>query len=542
MADRVKKSLLLPLFLAVSFCSLPAMDHSSLGSEAAALREVEQSLAELDRGLSEEEISRYAREMEQGMVREERDEIRNRNKILWSIPAAFPADKFDENVQDLHANIPFYGKVSLGNRAYRTYMRWLKGVKEAYNMGPVESFATDVYGMHDGFQQGLDSGDSAFGQKAGENPALHSHLRGVGIDLSGKSIRGIYAPGARWYEYLTGKNLIGVGLYKSDLQAIGFIAANIGSEYLLFRDIKRVKSEKVKEVVLANSAKCIDLLERLAASVNDSQSHQKIKQELSGLVVKECSLFRYNPLKKEVLLPVVKYLALQRVVEMFKNNQPPSLHAQSDQMFAFVPDGERGLVRSGVTPISAVKVAGAFVAPVAAFSETSKATLYKAVKNLRFIDRLCSNFSLPSFCYSETDKKVGMPSKFYWLMASIVGETLVVLMAIKVIDSFLNTQFINALAVKPEGLLGALKEHARLLDLANPSQEEREQIIACDQRIEKEIEQAFSLSKTGFRNWVHAKRVTFAKIGVAGFCCFVLPSVVMKVAPLIKNVIQSYWR
>ncbi len=555
-----KISLLLSLFLSISFVNISAMEEDVPTAPAptpiskadqAVLREVEQSFDELNGEINAEELARYAQEIEQSLKQDEQNEVRGRNRVLWSIPAAFPADKFDENVKDLHVNIPLYGKVSLGENFYKWYKGKLAVAKKAYGVeGPVESFVSDVHEMHGQFNAGLASGDQAF-ESAGaaastskRNPLgpLEQVFRGTAVKLDGTHIRGVYAPGAEYYSFLTGKNLIGLGLYRSDLNEIGFLAANIGSEYILFKDIRRAKLEKVKEFIIANKDLFIDAIEKVQASAEDRKAHQKAKRELRQFIIKNCSLFKYNPLKKEVVLPVIKYLIIQRVIERIRSATPPTLHSQQDQMHAFVKNREGELVTSGVTPISIVTLSKLFVAPIAAFSETSKKTVYQSVMNLKFTDRLCSSFSLPSCCYSKNESKNGLPRNFYWLLASIAGESLVLVMAIKIIDNFLNTQLINSLSTKPDELLVVLKENALVSELANPNAEEREQMIACDQKLEMAIERAFSLNKTSFKNWIAAKRSTFTRIGLAGFCCIVLPSLAIKAAPFAKNSIKSLFR
>ncbi len=530
----------MPFFLVFSLfsTSISAMETEV---NQADLQEIEGSIVDIEKTLNPEELEKFAQEIEHNFKKDEQDKIRGRNRVLWSIPAAFPEDEFDKNIDNLHVAIPFYGKVSLGDG----FSKWFRQVRgEIKKSAGVKEFCEPLHQIHQEFNDVVVQGDVEFkaaslSSQASEYKAL---LDKTGVKFDGTGMKNVYAPGAKFYEYLTGKNLIGLGLYRSDLNEIGFLAANIGSEYILFRDLKKAKLDKVKEFILANKDLCIDFIERLQNSVDDPKSRKKIEQELRTVVTQQCSLFIYNPFKKEIVLPIIKYLFIQRVIENFKIDKATYLDRNPDSMSAFVKNGENELVRSGVTPISLVTLSKYFVAPVAAFSEPSKMTLYHSMRQLKFMDKFFGNFQLlPSCCYSEKELKTGLPLKFYWYMASITGEALVLIASIKIIDKFFNNQLVKSLVAKPDELLEVLKEAKQFSSIENPNKEESDQIVACENKLEKEIEKAFSLNKTNFRNWVSAKRSTFAKIGVVGFCCFILPSIVVKAMPLLKNVIKSYW-
>lgn len=567
-----KNYLLLPLFMAISCLNLSGMEDAA----AKTVDEIDTSdYKDLEKGIGQdlkdlekidpEEFTGLVKDISADLEKEEREDAKKRNKIIWSIPAAFPADKFEENVKDLHVNIPFYGKVSLGKGFYPWYkkkLRLAKGsVKELYKLDLGE-FAKGIHDIHGEFDQGFDTADKQFasvgkqlesgdldtmreilqsvGGKSEVNVAdLMKRFEAVGGTIDAHNIKGVYAPGAEYYEYLTGKNLIGTGIYKSDFKEWAFIAVNVGTEFLLFKDIKRAKLEKVKNWITANRDLCIDFMEKLQASAENPKEQQTIKKEFSTVITKQCSLFKYNPLKKEVMLPIARYLILQRIIEKFTVNAPPSLHTKPEQMYAYVKDETGTLVRSGVTPLSITKIAKLYFAPLRTLSETSRTTIYDKIKNLKMTDRFCGSFKLPSFCYANTEEKRGLPLKFYWFLSSIGGESLVLLMSIKILDSYFNKQLIDTLTTKYDELFETLKESKQLAAIAHPNSEEREQIFANDQKLEKATERAFSAGKTNFKSWATAKRATFSRITIAGLCCFVLPTVISKIAPIVKTMIKS---
>ncbi len=475
-------------------------------------QEIEDILNNLDS--MQPEIERTVNELEQRLQKQEQNEVRNRNRIIWSIPAAFSEDTFDESVKDLHANVPFYGKVSLGNDAYQKYKEWIESNKDK-EMRQTEAWTAKGSKARQDYQDFLlktkeQLGNSVADQKLKDLWDKH---------LQSSDMHNAYAPGVHLYDYLSGQRLLGLGLYRSDLNEIAFLAANMASGYLLFQDIKKNKIEKIKAVVNIHKDELIGLIEKVK-DTSDKKLHAQAKQEMQAFIKKNCALFGYNPCKSEIIVPVAKYIFLQRIIENIKMEKEPDWSFNPDSHFGFIKNEAGELVKSGVTPISLVALSKYFVAPVAGLSETTSETLGKFGKRLRLADRLFGNIHLPAI--------------FYRWFASIAGEALVLMIAIKVMDNYFNEQLLTAFVSDAEKWLAVLKEAQGLdaLEQLTPEQ------LVQQEKLGKEIEKALSSGKTGFRSWIEAQRATFMKITIAGFLGIIVPTLVIKGAPLVMNMIK----
>ena len=373
-------------------------------AQAAELENILQEVENIDM----DEIAAEGQEVENDLEKLEKDKIRNNNSILWSIPAAFPESKFDENINDLHVKVPLYGKVSLGENAYEKYKVYLEKGKSACG---VENLVRFVDRAQEGFKTWKNS--------------LNTPVTGLSENDLLSRLKNTQAPGLQsaftMKDYLTGKKLVGVGFYRSDINEGAFLAANMASGYLLFKDIAHGKLDKVKSYIIDQRKAIISLLERLSAAVKDRKESEKIKKELRVLIANNCSIFAYNPLKKEVIWPIIKYIMIQRVIENIKTEKPHyDAHANPDHFEAFVKNEQGEFEHSAVRPFSVMTLSKLFLAPIASASETSKEAVFRAGKQLKFVDSFFG--------------RVHLPAQFYRLFTSVVGEALVLIMALKIMD------------------------------------------------------------------------------------------------------------
>ncbi len=447
----------------------------------------------------------------------EKDKIRGNNRVLWSIPAAFSEKDFDENVKDLHVKVPLYGKVSLGENAYENYEKFLEEKKSEHGG---EQFGQ----LAEGARKGVNAWQDQLNIPANSPMAKLTQHKSI------SQLKNSYAPGLTsafaLNEYLTAKKLLGVGFYRTDINEVGFLACNMASGYLLFKDIKHSKLDKVKSCIIAQRKAIISLLERLDEAAKNKKESEKIKKELRSFITNHCSIFAYNPLKKEVIWPIIKYIMIQRVIENIKTEKPRhGVQTDPDHYRAFVKNEQGEFEQSAVQPVSLVTLSKVFLAPIALFSETSKEAVFKAGKQLKFMDSFFG--------------RVHLPAQFYRLLSSVVGETLVLVMAIKIMDRYLNSRVADALISKPQAFLTLLQEGNDILGIEYPNNAEAEKISLYEEKLEKEIERALSAGKLGFFSWMQAKRDTFGKISKMGFLCFVLPSLIIKGGPILLKIIKS---
>ncbi len=463
-------------------------------------------------------VQATVQEIEDGMQREKEYEVRNANKILWSIPAAFSDADFEQESKDLHANIPLYGKVSLGNKAYARYKKWLEEFKTTHGIDKWNPFFHGGMEAHQALQRN-------FSLQTGL-PANVASNRIFLERLQHSPVKNVFAPGLELFDYFNGTRLPGIGLYRSDLNEIGFLAANMGTGYLFFKDIKLAKLDKIKTLLTEDKDTFTSFLKQLISN-DDKKSIAKIKEEIRSLVEKKGALFRYNPCKPYVILPMIKYIFFQRIIENIKIEKRPYLRS-SDQQYAFIKNTNGDLVRSAITPFSIMSLIRIILSPIAVFSQTTRETLHSAGRRLRFTDRLFGRFHAPS--------------RFYRLFSSVIGEGLVLVMVIKIMDSYFNDQFVESMVAKAEHWLSILEEDSKLDSKDGSFQESTARLVAYQERLEKEIELALSSGKSGFWSWVQAQRATFTKITIGGFLCFVAPSLILKGAPLLAKLFKTRWR
>lgn len=453
---------------------------------------------------------------------DDKNEIKQRNLVDWSIPAAFPIDKFNENVDKLHINHPF-GRYNFSPGTYTRYMRLLEEVKRDFGLRDLEDSLRDgnFFGLH-GNDLNNDFRDTfaeyerwARSLPGGNNQAANTITQSLN-NLNNIHGKRMAIPGATLlYDFLAGRNLPGLGLYRSDLNEIVFLIANIASGYHFFKDIKKAKLDKIKASLDEHKDELIALLTRLAENTDKKQTN-KIKQEIKAFVTRRCALFAYNPVKKEIVIPLLKYIVFQRIAETIrikKNywSSDPDVHA------AFVKNERGELVRSGVTPISLVTIAKFLLTPMTGLSETTSELLQKTGRSLRFMDNFLGRYHLPAL--------------FYKWFTSAVGEALVLTLVIKIMDGYFNEQLTNAIIESPDVWLAALQKNKELDGVNELSPEQR----AHRDGFESAIEITLSVGKTGFGSWLLAQRNTFIKISAAGFLFFAVPSLVAWLAPIIKR-------
>ena len=327
--------------------------------------EQEQALEELINGIDINEIEKIATEIDQSQKQDEQAKIQNKNKILWSIPAAFPEDEFDEHVKDMHVNVPFYGKISVkkvyedlkeeAEKDYAPAFSAYNGLsdicdksKNAFTGGMAEGEAIDLSQM---FTDAMPN--NGLGEGVGERMKQFAQQANDGKSKLKDNVSRFNHPGMEFKEYLTGRRLTGIGLYRSDLNEIAFLAANAGTDYLLFKDLKKLKLAKATAQMIEHREVIIGLIEQLKESANDRKKLAEVKKKISTFIGDHCALFKYNPLKKELFLPIAKYIALQRLIEQVRpEERTRALGSRSndDHLAGFVEkDGK--LVKSGVVPI-----------------------------------------------------------------------------------------------------------------------------------------------------------------------------------------------
>lgn len=469
------------------------------------------------------EIEQVAAQAVKDLETDEREQLRNKNRILWSAPVAFAEKDFDAEVKKLHADIPFYGTIDLS----KYYAQFTQAVAKA------KSESTLFKGAMQGYQEIEQQVDTAFSSASGSLPSSNTLPQ---VDKALRDMKNIEPPGSSLYRYFSGNNLLGIGLYRSDLNELGFLAANLATEYLLFKDLLAAKEFKVKEAVATHRDTIIALLEKITTA--DQNNIAAVKKEAKEFFAKECKLFHYNPFKKEALIPIAKYMALQRVVAHLQDSNGGQWH-NPDSSYGFVKDSSGQLVRSGVTPISLVSIAKLFITPLQEASVLAKDAVSNILRGLRFNDRLFSSIKLPSIFYKKGQPQMGLPAHWYTFFDGAVGEFLVVSLAVKFIDNFLQECFVTSIVNEPHILCELLNEHKKLTEIDQPTEAEFTQIKENDEQIEKEIKRLTGIDNVRFSRWIESKRDTFGQIIGTGSMIFIGSTVAVKLFTFTQHILRT---
>ncbi len=518
----------------------PALRQDSSLSEkekaemATLARDIKEFMPEIKQACreSKEEAQKILADLHAEKIRK----MQEKNRIIWSYPEAFPANDFDTEIEKRTMRVPSYKEstykgftfpvpsykeIPLKNVHQYLDDTCFKHIKEANEQFENMSEKIDIK-INPTLDQFNELQNSVFHQNEASN-AQKSNFSFV------------EKAGTRSFaQYTSGKFLPGIGLYPGDIHQLAFIAANFGTDYLLFKDLKELKLQKIFNWIETKPNGMISVIQRYNAVKNrkadpsssffqrrketleQKKELAKIEKEFSDLFANETPLFLMQLSKIKDLLPAIsKYLVAQRVLELF---QPKSSSVfNSENFFAYLKKSDGSFEKSAVIPISLMKILKWVVLPLDTLSQSWKQLIQDLVGNVRFQSIFSS---------------IQVPSQAFDLFSGITGEVIALLWSARILNNHFNHTLSKALLEESVELEKAFSADQEKSISANENDEENSSAV------KKCIEKILN-KKTNYASWKDAKYATFSQTTSVSFCVFVLPQIIRFLAPICRLMVRN---